>query len=87
MLFTLNDGSLYLDNLPYPCLGLRRDTAWLHRTSMNEVCDLDIITVLNHVGGGFMPGASCGLGRFDPIAKPALDLQRTQLKEPKPEKP
>ena len=83
ILFTMNDGTLFPNNLPYACPGLRRDTAWLHRTSLNNVCDLDLITVLNHGGGGFMPGASCGLGRFEPVPRPQLESLRAQLKEAK----
>jgi hypothetical protein len=41
----------------------------MYRTSLPQLCDLDIITVLDDAGFGFMPGASCGLGRFYPITK------------------
>jgi hypothetical protein len=78
--FRMRDGRTFVNNMPYPCLGLRRDTAWLHRTSMAEVCDLDIITVLNNIGGGFMPGASCGLGRFELVTPSELEALKAAAK-------
>lgn len=35
--------------------------------SLNRLCHLDIITVMDGVGFGPSPGASCGLGHFYPI--------------------
>lgn len=83
ILFTMGGTEMYVNTLPHPCPGLRRDTPWLHRTSLDQVCDLDIITVLNSTGGGFMPGASCGLGRFEPIGQAEADALREQLKAAK----
>jgi hypothetical protein len=80
MVFTMNDGSMYLNTLPYPCPGLRRGTPYMHRTSLGEICDLDIITVLNQVGGGFMPGASCGLGKFEAVQQADVDALKQQAK-------
>ncbi len=82
MVFTMSNGSMYLNTLPYPCPGLSRNTPYLHRTSLNEICDLDIITVLNEGGGGFMPGASCGLGKFVPTSKEEVAALKEQLKAP-----
>ena len=80
MVFTMSNGTLYLNTLPYPCPGLSRNTAYLHRTSLNEICDLDIITVLNPGGGAYMPGASCGLGKFVPVSKEGVTVLKQQLK-------
>lgn len=80
MVFTMSNGSMYLNTLPYPCPGLSRNTPYLHRTSLNEICDLDIITVLNQGGGGYMPGASCGLGKFIPVSKEDVTVLKAQLK-------
>lgn len=80
MVFTMSNGPMYLNTLPYPCPGLRRDTPYLHRTSLSEICDLDIITVLNEGGGGYMPGASCGLGKFIPTSKEEVAALKQQLK-------
>jgi hypothetical protein len=39
----------------------------MYRTSLSQLCNVDIITVLQNVGFGFLPGASCGLGMFRPV--------------------
>ena len=80
IVFRMRDGRWYVNNLPYPCAGLRRDTPWLLRTSIAEVCDLDVVTVLNSIGGGFMPGASCGLGRFEPVSEADVTALKAQAK-------
>src|SRR5262245_44002092 len=41
----LND--YYLNKLPYACNGLKINDAFLYRTSINEICDLDMIKVLD----------------------------------------
>ncbi len=57
----------YKSHLPQPCNGLTSANTFEYKTSQSELCSLDIITVLTHVGGGFMPGPSCGLGTFEPV--------------------
>jgi hypothetical protein len=39
------------------------------RTSLSQLCDVDIIIVLIDIGFGFSPGVSCGLGTFFPISE------------------
>ena len=39
-----------------------------------------IITVLNPGGGAYMPGASCGLGKFVPVSKEDVTVLKQQLK-------
>jgi hypothetical protein len=46
----------------------------MYRTSLNQLCDLDIITVLNSLGFGFMRGPSCGLGSFQPVTEDEVAL-------------
>ncbi|MDH3511808.1 MAG: hypothetical protein OER85_13220, partial [Gammaproteobacteria bacterium] len=56
--------------------------------SLSQLCDLDIITVLNDYGFGFTPGPSCGLGRFYPITKEeAKALQKAPRKIEKQDVP
>ena len=80
ILFKMNDGSMYLSTLPHRCPGLNRHSAYMHKTSLPQVCDLDIITVLDSMGNGFMRGASCGLGEFVPVEQSAVDTLREDLK-------
>jgi len=64
LVFEMNQKRMYLNTLPYRCPGLDRNSTIMYRTTLNQLCDLDIITVLDPMGRGFMPGASCGLGKF-----------------------
>lgn len=69
ILFYMRGGDVYLNRLPHRCPGLRWEEAFMYRTSIGRLCDLDIITVLNNIGFGYSPGASCGLGMFFPISE------------------
>jgi hypothetical protein len=80
ILFYMRNGDVYLNRLPHRCPGLKRERTFMYRTTMPRLCDVDIITVLDQAGFGFMPGASCGLGRFYPISED----EAKALKEPAP---
>lgn len=67
ILFEMSLGPDYLNTLPNACPGMGRNKAIMFVTSLSELCDLDMITVLDQVGGGFMRGATCGLGKFVPV--------------------
>ena len=54
----------YRNTLPYPCPGLGFEQRYLHETRTGDVCSHDTITVLS---GNAMPGATCGLGKFQPV--------------------
>ena len=88
VLFYMRGGDIYLNRLPHRCAGLRPNKTFMYRTSMSQLCDLDVITVLERIGPGFMPGPSCGLGRFHPITKEeakalnAAPPQRIEKKDP-----
>ncbi len=75
IVFKLRGDKHYVNVLPYPCIGLRKNKTFMYRTSLNELCDLDLITVLDDFGGGLRPGASCELGTFMPI----LDVEIGEL--------
>ena len=68
ILFYMRGGEIYNNHLPHRCIGLKNERTFLYRTTISQLCDLDIITVLYSQGTGFTPGASCGLGRFHPIS-------------------
>jgi len=68
-----------VNSLPYPCPGLREDTPILYRTSLDRLCNVDVITVLEDTGFGYMPAASCGLGKFVPMNENELkQLERAE---------
>lgn len=65
--FMMNGGKVYRNELPNQCGGLGFDRSFTYSTSLTQLCNVDIITVLQNVGGGLNRGASCGLGRFVPV--------------------
>jgi hypothetical protein len=84
MLFRMVNGDLYLNTLPHACPGLGKNDPYMLRTSLNRMCDLDIITVLYTNGWGFTPGASCGLGMFEKVTEEQVEMVRRAAKSKKP---
>ena len=80
IVFETNGHKYYLNKLPHPCPGMRKDTALMYRTTTDELCDLDIITVLDEYGFGLQPGASCGLGAFEPVDEAQIATLRNQIR-------
>ena len=69
--FEMNGGKVYRNTLPYSCPSLGFEERFAYKTSINQLCSTDIITVLQ--SPGISRGASCGLGMFQPVTlvKPA----------------
>lgn len=84
LVFQMNNGDRYLNTLPYTCPGLAMNQTIMYRTSLDRLCDVDVITVLQSVGQGFTPRASCGLGSFKPVTDKELNDLKTQLEGKKP---
>jgi len=82
IVFKTKSGEYYLNHLPRACSRLSRNNAIMYRTSLNQLCSLDIITVLDNIGGGFEQAGSCGLGKFKPISK----VEYEALRKPSAEK-
>ena len=57
----------YRNTLPYSCPSLGFEERFSYKTSLSQLCSTDIITVLYTTGGRLDPGASCGLGKFQPV--------------------
>ena len=55
------------NTLPNSCPSLGFEEKFLYKTSLSQLCSVDIITVLHSTGGQLTQGASCGLGKFQPI--------------------
>ena len=64
--FIMNDRTVYRNTLPETCPELGFEEAFSYRTSLSELCSVDLITVLRR-GGGITRGATCGLGKFQPV--------------------
>lgn len=69
ILFYMRGKEIYRNHLPYPCSGLRIYDTFMYRTSLSQLCNVDIITVLDNIGFGFSPRNSCGLGLFYPVTE------------------
>jgi hypothetical protein len=66
--FRTNNNRWYRNTLANRCNGLGFERTFTYATSLSQVCNVDIITVLSNIGGpGFMPRGSCGLGQFTPV--------------------
>ena len=63
LMFHMHGDRKYINRLPYPCHGLKSEGTFLHETSLNSYCDLDIISVLDTSIG--MRLGSCPLGDFE----------------------
>lgn len=67
LVFEMRTGSSYRNDLPRSCPGLDDNDTLMYRSSVGQLCSIDIVTVLDDWGFGFAPGVSCGLGMFHPI--------------------
>ena len=69
--FEMSGGKVYRNTLPNSCPNLGFEERFSYKTSINQLCSVDIITVLQ--SPGLSRGASCGLGEFQPVklVKPA----------------
>jgi hypothetical protein len=63
--FVVAGGKVYRNELPYSCPSLGFEQRFVHKSSANEYCSVDTITVLQ--SGPMSQGASCGLGKFQPV--------------------
>jgi hypothetical protein len=71
IIFYMRGNKSYNNHLPNKCSGLKSEDKYLYKTSLSQLCNVDIITVLHQDGAGMSPGASCGLGSFQLVESPA----------------
>ena len=64
--FFMRDRTVYRNTLPNSCPELGFEQAFSYETSLTELCNVDIITVLRQ-SSPLQRGASCGLGLFQPV--------------------
>jgi hypothetical protein len=63
--FYMRGGRVYRNRLPNSCPSLGFEERFSHRTSIQELCSSDVITVLQ--SPPVVRGASCGLGDFQEV--------------------
>ncbi|MEM7569623.1 MAG: hypothetical protein AAF337_07500 [Pseudomonadota bacterium] len=69
IVFELRGRDYFLSQLPNRCPRLGFERSFSYATSITQLCNVDIITVLQNFGGRISPGPSCGLGMFVPITR------------------
>lgn len=75
ILFYMRDGKIYHNHLSSACPGLRHNP-FMYSIPMTQLCNIDIITVLEYRIFGFERGPSCGLGDFTPVTKETAQQMR-----------
>lgn len=66
--FRTNGGQWYRNTLPNRCSSLGFERAFAYQTSLTQLCNVDIITVIvNNGGPGPINRGACGLGEFTPV--------------------
>ncbi len=65
--FEMRSGKVYRVTMPTRCPGLGFERAFAYETSIDQLCNADIIYVLTNIGGNAQRGAGCGLAPFVPI--------------------
>ena len=65
--FRTNGNKWYRNTLPNSCPSLGFEERFSYRTSISQLCSVDIIRVLQSYGSGLQEGAGCGLGKFQPV--------------------
>lgn len=68
ILFYMHGNDVYLNTLPGKCPTLQSEKRFLYRVTANQLCHLDLITVIYDAGFGFMEGPSCRIGKFQPVS-------------------
>ncbi|NJM49889.1 MAG: hypothetical protein HC843_02565 [Sphingomonadales bacterium] len=67
--FKMTNGKIYRNTMPQGCSGLRFEEAFSYRVTTGQLCNVDIIRVLQNFGGRIEQGEACGLGKFQQIEK------------------
>jgi hypothetical protein len=67
--FKMRGGDIYRNTLPHKCGGLGFEESFSYRTSVNQLCNVDIIRVLDSTAGQIRERNACGLGKFHKIEK------------------
>lgn len=66
IVFEMGGNKALVNRLPRKCPGLAFEKRFAYKTSLSQLCNTDVITVLTDIGRG----ASCGLGFFEPWVAP-----------------
>jgi hypothetical protein len=81
--FVINNNRMFRNDLPMACPGLGFNRAFKHNSRSGQLCSANTITVIQPGGGGAQRGATCGLGRFQPMV-PTDTLPPAGMTNPPP---
>ena len=71
ILFKMRGKKHYVNRMSRSCPSLKREERFMYKTSIGQLCNVDIITVLDSFGRSW---ASCGLGKFEEMKlKPKVE--------------
>ena len=84
ILFYMRGGkkNVYRNYLGHECPNLAREGRFAYQTSMNRLCKIDLITVLEQFGTRLGPGFTCRLGDFYPITYEEAEILRKEKDNP-----
>jgi hypothetical protein len=80
--FVINNNRMFRNDLPMACPGLGFNRAFKHNSRSGQLCSANTITVIQPGAGG-QRGATCGLGRFQPMV-PTDTLPPAGMTNPPP---
>jgi hypothetical protein len=72
---------VYRNHLPRECPGLARNDRFAYQTRNSQLCDIDLITVLEQFGGRLDPTFTCRLGEFIPITREEAEELKLQQED------
>lgn len=72
--FYMRGKAIYHNILPRHCKGLSRDRRFSFTSTVNRLCYLDSIRILQDSGWGLQEGRSCQLGYFHPVTEEDIEL-------------
>lgn len=81
ILFFMRDRKIHINHLARKCPGLQRNDTIMYRTTLTQLCHIDMFTVLENIGGGFMPAASCSFGKFYPATQDEIDALKARRRD------
>lgn len=76
IIFEMNNGDLYRNELTASCPGARQDVAFSYSTPTQQLCRGTILTFFDPAVRA--PYGSCALGEFVPIPKDARDMMKDE---------
>ena len=81
LLFHGRSDRLWLNRLGQSCTGLRLDHTLALDMRHGRLCHLDTVSGVDMLGGHYLPGARCSLGKFDPVSPEQADRLKAELSE------